>query len=75
MTAGNHEEVHDVKQAKKMVPFITLKTTFGQHVCELAFGVNIFDLDFGVQIDSVESPIKRDSVGTGHMSHCRTSAF
>ena len=39
------------------------------------FGVNIFDLDFCVQVDSVNQPIKRNSVGSGHVSHCRTSAF
>ena len=39
------------------------------------FGVNILDLDFGVQVDSVNNPIKRDSVGSGHVSHRRTSAF
>ena len=38
-------------------------------------GVNVFDLDFWVQIDSVKQPIKRDSVGSGHVSRCRTSAI
>ena len=28
-----------------------------------------------VQIDSVKQPIKRDSVGSGHVSHRRTSTF
>ena len=39
------------------------------------FGVNIFDLDLGVQINSIEQPIKSNSVGSGKMSHCRTSSF
>ena len=39
------------------------------------FGVDVFDLDFGVQINSIEPPIKSNSVGSGNMSHCRTSAF
>ena len=47
-----------------MVPLITCKTTFGQHVRELVFGVNIFDLDLGVQANPVKQPIKRNSVGS-----------
>ena len=39
------------------------------------FGVDVFDLDFGVQIDSIEQPIKSNSVGSGDVSHCKTSAF
>ena len=46
MAAGKHREVHDVEQKKKMVPFITRVTTFGQPVRKLVLGVNIFDLDF-----------------------------
>ena len=56
-----------------MVPLITGEITFGQHVRELVFGVHIFFL--GVQIDSLVQPTKCDSVGSGHMSHRRTSAF
>ena len=63
-----HRENLDVQQSKMMVPFITCKTTFGQHV-------NIFDLDFGVQIVSVKQPIKRNSVGSWHVSHRWTSVF
>ena len=58
-----------------MVPFITRKTTFGQHVSELVFGVDVLDLDFGVQINSIEQPIKCNSVGSGHVSHRWTSAL
>ena len=39
------------------------------------FGVDVFDLDFGVQINSIEEPIKSNSVGSGDVSHCRTSAL
>ena len=52
-----------------------MKSVLCQDVGKLVLGVNIFDLDFGVQVDSVKQPMKLDTVGTGHMSHCRTSAF
>ena len=32
-------------------------------------------MDLGVQIDSVKQPIQRNSVGSGHVSHCWTSAL
>ena len=60
---------------QKIVPFVTCEITLGQYVCELVFGVNVFDLDFGVQINSIEQPIKSNSVGSGNVSHCRTSSF
>ena len=41
----------------------------------MVFGVDVFDFDFGVQINSIEQPIKSNSLGSGDMSHCRTSAF
>ena len=63
-------------KTKKMVRLITCEVTFGQHVSKLVLGVNIFDLDFGVEIvDSVKQPIQRNSVGSGHVSHRRTSAL
>ena len=65
----------DVKQIKKMVPFIACKIPFCQYVCKLVFGVDTLDLNFGVQIDSVKQPIKNNSGGSGYMSHCGTSAF
>ena len=52
-----------------------MKFPFGEDVCELVFGVDVFDLDFGVQIDSIEQPIKSNSVGSGNVSHGRTSAL
>ena len=58
-----------------MIPFVTCEISLGQHVCELVFGVNVFDLDLGFQVNPVEHPIKSNSVGSGNMSHCRTSAF
>ena len=45
------------------------------YVCKLVLGVDVFDLDFGVQIDSIKQPIKSNSVGSGNMSHCRTSSL
>ena len=58
-----------------MIPLITCETTLGQYVCKLVFGINIFDLDLRVQVDSVKRPIKCNSVGSGHVSRRRTSAF
>ena len=60
---------------QKKIPFVTCEISLCQYVCELVFGVNVFDLDLGVQIDSIEQPIKSNSVGSGNMSHCRTSSF
>ena len=65
----------DVKQIQQMISFITCEISIGQDVCELVFGVDVFDLDFGVQINLIEQPIKSNSVGSGDVSHCRTSAF
>ena len=64
-----------VEQSKKMVPSITREPGFRQHVLELVLGFNTFDLDFGVQVDSVKLPVQRNSVGSGFVSHRRTSAF
>ena len=58
-----------------MIPFITCEVSFGQYVCELVLGVNVFDLDFGVQTDSINKLIRINSVGSGDVSHCRTSSF
>ena len=44
-------------------------------VSKLLSGVHKFDLDFVFQIDSVKQPIKSNSVGSGHVSHRRTSSF
>ena len=65
----------DVKQIEQMIPLIACEIPFGLNVCELVFGVDVFDLDFRIQINSIEQPIKSNSVGSGDMSHCRTSAF
>ena len=40
-----NRKIHDVKQTKKIAPFITREAPLSQHVCELVFGVSIFDLD------------------------------
>ena len=65
----------DVKQNQQMIPLIACEISFGYDVCELVFGVGVFDLDFGIQINSIEQPIKSNSVGSGDVSHYRTSAF
>ena len=54
MAAREHRETHNVEQTKKMIPFVTRKTSFSQDVGDLAFGVNIFDFDLGFLIDAVE---------------------
>ena len=65
----------DVEQTQKMIPFITCEISLCQCVCELVLGVKKFDLNLGVLIDSIKQPIKSNSVGSGIMSHCRTSPF
>ena len=64
----------DIKQSQQMIPFVTCEILLCQDVCELVFGVDIFDLDVGIQV-SIKQPIKSNSVGSGDVSHCRTSAF
>ena len=59
--AREHRKTQDAEQTEKMIPLIA--------------GVNLFDLDFGLIIDSVKQPVKRDSLGSGHVSHRRTSAL
>ena len=45
-------------------------------VClRVGFGVRVFDLDFWVKVGPVKQPIERDSVGSGNLSHRRTSAY
>ena len=65
----------DVKQIQQIIPHITCEIPFGSDVCELVFGVDIFDMDLWIQVNSVEQPVKSNSVGSGDVSHCRTSAF
>ena len=65
----------DNEQAQLMVPLITCEIPLCQNVSELVFGVDVFNLDFGIQINSIEQPIKSDSVGSGNVSHRRTSTF
>ena len=65
----------DVEQTQKIFPLITCIITLCQFVCNLVLGVNVFDLDLGVQIDSTKQPIKSNSVGSGNMSHCRSSSL
>ena len=65
----------DAKQMEKLVSLITCELALCQNVCELVLGVDIFDLNLWIQINSVKQPVKRNSVGSGYVSHCRTSAF
>ena len=65
----------DVKQMEKTILLITSEVSLRQCVCELVFGVDVFDLNLLVQIASVKQPVKSNSVGSGYVSHCRTSAF
>ena len=75
MTAGKDRKTHNVEHTEKVVPFIMSEVAFGQQVSKsFFFGVSRFDLDLWVQVDSIKQPIKRNSVGSGHVSHRRTSA-
>ena len=69
--AREHQEIHDVKQTEEVIP----QLAFHEQACELVPGVNKFDLDLWVQVDSVKQPVKCNSVGSGHVSHRRTSAL
>ena len=75
MAARIHRENRNIEETKKVIPFISRETSFGQNVSELVFGVNIFDLDLAFQIDPVEQQNKGNSVVTGIVSHRRTSSF
>ena len=55
--AGEHREIHDVEQTKKITPFITREITFGKQISELVFGIKKFDLDFGVEVVSVNQSV------------------
>ena len=65
----------DVKHRKKIVPLIACEIPFGQCVCDLVFGVSVPDLNHRIKINPVKQPIKSNSVGSGHVSHSRTSSF
>ena len=75
LSAALKAEKTDVEKTWKVVPFITCEVSFGEDICEMVLGINIFDLDLWVQVISVEQPIKSNSVGSGNMSHCKTSVF
>ena len=65
----------NIKQSQQMIPFIACEIPLCQDVCNLVLGVDVFDLDLRIKINSIEQPIKSNSVGSGDVSHCRTSAF
>ena len=54
LSAANRAEIADVKQMKKIAPFVTCEITLCQNVCELVFGINIFHLNVWIQVDSVK---------------------
>ena len=66
-------EMGDVEQTQKMIPFIMCEISPCQYVCELVDGINVLDLDVWVQNYSIKQQIKSNSVGSGNMSHCKTS--
>ena len=73
IAARGHGIAHDDDLTEILVPFIKCETAFRRNVGKLVFRINVFDLDFGIQVDSVQLPIELDSVGSGHVSHRRTS--
>ena len=52
------------------MPFITGEIAFRQDVGKMVLSINKFALVLWIHVD-----VKRDSLGMGHVSHCRTSAF
>ena len=75
MAVGKCGVIHDIEKMQHVVPIITCKTAFGENVRELVGGFDVLNLDFGVPIYSVKQPVESNSVGAGHVSHRRTSAF
>ena len=75
LSAASGAEMADVEQMEKIVPFITCEITFCQYVCNLVFGVDATSLNFRIKINPVKQPIQSNSVGSAHMSHCRTPVF
>ena len=73
LRTNDRTEMANVTQTQKMIPLITCEFSLGQYVCELVFAVNVVNLNLGVPIDSIKQPIKSNSVGSGNMSHCKTS--
>ena len=65
----------NVEQTQKMIPLVTSKISLVQNVSKFVLGVYVFDLDFWIQIYSIEHPVKNNFVGSGIMSHCRTSSL
>ena len=75
LSAASRAEMADVEQMKKIVPSVTCEISFGQNVYKLMFGINVSNLNFRIKINPVKRPIQSNSVGSGHVSHCGTSAF
>ena len=64
-----------IKQMKKIIPLITCEPTFCLYVCNLVFGVDVPNLNHRIQVDPAKQPVKGNSVGSGHVSQCRTPAY
>ena len=75
MAAGEHREIHDVEETKKMVTFITCETAFGQHVRKLVFGVNTFDSDLGEPKVILSNGQSNATLWVLDTSHRRTCAI
>ena len=58
LTAARRAEMADVEQMKKIVPFVTCESTFGENVGKLMFGINVSSLNFRIKINSVKQPIQ-----------------
>ena len=57
-----------------MIPLITCKVNFREHICEFVLGVNMFDLEFGMsKLTLSNNQSKATLVGSGHVSHRKTS--
>ena len=75
VAAGKCGVVHDVKRCTKLCHSPRVKLHFVRMSASCFFGFDILDLDFWVKVDSVKQPVQSNSMGAGHVSHRRTSAF
>ena len=64
-----------LEQSQTVIPIASQETSFLVEMSASWFLVSTFDLDFGIQTDPGIQLIKNNSVGSGRMSHRRTSSF
>ena len=64
LSTTKRAEMADVKQIKKIVPFVMCEIPFCQYVCKLMFGVDIPNLNLRIQVNPVKQPIKSNSVSS-----------